>query len=125
MPKPLDRRIRNREYDAARRNTLPWRAWYNTARWQAIRSNQLRTHPLCAMCDQRGITSAATVCDHVAPHRGNADLFWTGPFQSLCKACHDTDKARIERGGTMRRDVDATGWPPDSQGVVKTLARFD
>lgn len=41
MPKPIELRQRNREYDARRRQEQPWRAWYNTRRWRALREAQL------------------------------------------------------------------------------------
>lgn len=55
----------------------------------------------------------ATVCDHVDPHRGDEVKFFSGPFQSLCADCHDTDKQRIERGGKARPVIGADGWPVD------------
>jgi hypothetical protein len=83
------------EYDARRYN-LPWRAWYGTARWRATREAQLSLQPLCCMCLEADIVTEATVCDHVEPHRGNEDLFWSGPFQSLCSHHHNSTKQREE-----------------------------
>jgi hypothetical protein len=40
--------------------------------------------------------TAATVCDHVHPHRGDEVLFFSGPFQSLCETCHNSAKQREE-----------------------------
>ena len=54
---------------------------------------------------------AASVCDHVHPHRGDEVKFWAGPFQSLCKPCHDSDKQRQENGGPARVAIGADGWP--------------
>ena len=87
-----------REHDAKRRDTKPWRAWYNLARWREIRAAQLRAEPLCRMCLAEDVVRAATVCDHVEPHHGDPDLFWNGERQSLCKPHHDRDKQRDERG---------------------------
>ncbi|MDF4005308.1 hypothetical protein P3W33_18065 [Luteibacter sp. PPL552] len=85
---------------------------YGTARWQRVRAAQLAQAPLCAMCTARGLTVAATVCDHVNGHpAGETEaMFWNGPFQSLCAPCHSGDKARMERG-KERRGCDAHGWP--------------
>jgi hypothetical protein len=55
--------------------------------------------PLCAMCLTEGRTTAATVADHVTPHRGDPELFWHGDLQSLCAACHSLFKQSEERGG--------------------------
>ena len=85
-----------RDYDARRRRDKPWRAWYSTATWHAIRGAQLAAEPLCRMCAVRGVVAEATVCDHVEPHRGDWQRFVGGPFQSLCSSCHSKDKQRIE-----------------------------
>jgi 5-methylcytosine-specific restriction protein A len=72
------------------------RPLYRYARWLRLRREQLRAEPLCRFCGVAGIETAATVCDHVVPHRGNVDAFWSGPFQSLCVECHNRDKQRME-----------------------------
>lgn len=76
-----------------------WRKRYWTPRWRAIRAAQLQRHPLCCHCLDAGQQVDATVCDHVEPHRGDVDKFWSGPFQSLCKPHHDSSKQRAERQG--------------------------
>ena len=56
------------------------------AKWQAARVVYLAEHPCCAMCAQRGVVAAATVVDHVVPHRGDMALFWRrSNWQPLCK----------------------------------------
>ena len=72
---------------------------YRTARWQAVRQRVLADSPLCTYCSSAGRTVPASVVDHVTPHRGNVDLFWSGPFQSLCKVCHDGAKQREDNKG--------------------------
>jgi 5-methylcytosine-specific restriction enzyme A len=62
-----------------------WDKWYFTARWARIRRHPLREHPFCAFCLERGIVTAAEICDHIEPHRGDVNKFWLGPLQSLCK----------------------------------------
>lgn len=74
------------------------------------RRQQLTAHPLCKMCQAEGKATAATIADHVTPHRGDEALFWNGELQSLCKRHHDSDKALIEAGKapvTYGED----GWP--------------
>lgn len=87
-----------------------WRGWYHTQRWRAIRRLQLQTEPLCRMCSEDGRTTAATVCDHVTPHKGDADLFWSGPFQSLCATHHNSTK-QAEEAGKPRARVGIDGYP--------------
>lgn len=67
-------------------------------RWRHARLAFLDNNPLCAMCQSQGLLVAATVVDHIIPHRGNQDRFWdTTNWQALCKSCHDTKTATIDR----------------------------
>ena len=93
-----------KSYDQER-DRQQWRRWYKTARWQRLRDRQLHTEPLCRMCRERGITAAATVCDHVERHGGDYQRFWAGPFQSLCASCHSGDKQVIERGRGVEKST--------------------
>ena len=49
-----------------------------------------------------GRVVAATICDHITPHKGDVAAFYAGPFQSLCKPCHDGAKQQLERSGVLR-----------------------
>lgn len=85
---------------------------YN-GRWQKARATWLRDHPLCADHLKRGQYVAATVVDHIQPHRGDTALFWdTGNWQSLCKQCHDSYKQRLEKSG-RQVGCDLSGTPTD------------
>lgn len=79
----------------------PWRRLYNTQEWHRLRTAQLRDEPLCKYCLEQGRTEAATVVDHVIPHRGDRDLFFNGKLASLCKKCHDGAKQRLEKSGYL------------------------
>ena len=85
--------------------------WYGTARWKRTRERHLASEPLCRYCKQQGITKEARICDHVEPHKGDPDKFWSGPFQSLCKPCHDRHKQREERTGKKAKVYGPDGWP--------------
>lgn len=70
------------------------------SRWQKARATYLKAHPLCAEHMRRGQVVAATVVDHIVPHRGDQQLFWDkANWQSLCKRCHDSHKQRLEKSG--------------------------
>ncbi len=88
-----------------------YKDWYRLSRWQKLRARQLAKEPLCAFCRKRGRVEPATVCDHVTPHRGNEVLFWGGPFQSLCRTCHNVDKKLIENGKPPPLTFGVDGWP--------------
>jgi len=64
------------------------------------------------MCHQQGIFSMAEVVDHITPHKGNEQLFYDGPFQSLCKLHHDSTKQSDERTGNIKGS-DINGEPLD------------
>ena len=69
------------------------------SRWQRESKAYLVKHPLCAECQRHGRVSAATVVDHIKPHKGNKKLFWDRTnWQPLCKRCHDI-KTSTEDGG--------------------------
>ena len=80
-------------------NPRPWLQWYKTVAWYRIRAVQLRSNPLCRFCSDAGRVTAATTCDHVIPHRGDKNLFFKGPFQSLCASCHSSVKQKMESRG--------------------------
>lgn len=64
-------------------------------KWQQARDGYLQAHPLCIKHESRGEVVAATVVDHVKPHRGDMTLFWdSSNWQPLCKPCHDAKTAR-------------------------------
>lgn len=59
------------------------------AEWRVERKRFLREHPLCVECMKTGKLRAATVVDHIIPHRGDKRLFWDRRnWQALCKDCH-------------------------------------
>ena len=91
--------------------------WYKLARWQHLRSHQLRIEPLCAFCLQRGVVTLATIVDHVEPHRGDVNRFWLGKLQTLCKSCHDSTNRLVEQRGYLP-DVGPDGWPLDPRHPV-------
>jgi hypothetical protein len=62
------------------------------------------------MCQAQGLCVAASVADHVTPHRGDPQLFWHGRLQSLCASHHSRDK-QLEEHGRPLLGVDADGWP--------------
>lgn len=75
-----------------------YKNWYAESRWRELRRHQLDGEPLCAFCLKHGRSTEATICDHVDSHGGDREKFWGGPFQSLCKPCHDSTKQSMDRG---------------------------
>ncbi|MCP4539869.1 MAG: HNH endonuclease [Chloroflexi bacterium] len=64
-----------------------------------MRLRYLVAHPLCAECYRQHIVQAATVVDHIVPHKGDKELFWDmSNWQGLCAPCHNR-KTGKEDGG--------------------------
>lgn len=87
----------------------PWKAWYRTARWAAVRQKVfLRDLFQCQRPECRRIegNTSLLVCDHIKPHRGDAALFWEETnLQTLCKPCHDKVKQQEEQATLHQRGV--------------------
>lgn len=89
-------RERKQDYDA-RRGSSAARGY--GGRWQRTRVGFLAKHPLCVLHAAKGEWVAATVVDHITPHRGDWVLFWDrANWQALCKACHDHKTATEDSG---------------------------
>lgn len=78
-----------------RRGTANQRG-YNYA-WQQASKAFLDRNPLCAECRKEGRAEAATLVDHIVPHRGDRRRFWdVNNWQGLCAAHHARKTARGE-----------------------------
>lgn len=70
-----------------------------TYTWQKARAAFLREHPLCEQCLKEGRTTAASVVDHIVPHKGDMTIFWDrSNWQSLCDSCHSVKTAKEDGG---------------------------
>ncbi|WP_275782443.1 HNH endonuclease [Pararhizobium gei] len=91
-----------------------YRRWYSERAWWKLRSQRLKAEPWCRFCRQAGVMSAATIADHIRPHRGDRRLFFDrGNLQSLCKPCHDKIKQGVEARGYDTR-IGSDGLPIDT-----------
>lgn len=97
------------------------------SKWDRSRLTFLKANPLCVMCQQQGHIVAATVVDHIIPHKlkealrsGEREeimkaqkLFWDQKnWQGLCKRHHDSTKQRMEKRGVII-GCDESGIPLD------------
>ena len=63
--------------------------------WRKASRQFLRENPLCAACEKRGRLRAATVTDHIVPHKGNIMLFWDRTnWEPMCWRCHSRKTAK-------------------------------
>lgn len=92
-----------------------YRSLYKTKAWYKLRTAQLRDYPLCRMCQDVGTVVAATIVDHIKPHKGDEALFFDrANLQSLCKTHHDSSKQKAEAKGIADIGCDASGRPLDA-----------
>jgi 5-methylcytosine-specific restriction protein A len=91
------------------------------SRWSKARVTYLRANPLCAECIKVNRLTAATVIDHIMPHKGDQGMFWDHDnWQPLCRQCHNQKTAREDGGfgnkgkGRARADCGADGVPVDA-----------
>ena len=83
-----------READAARPSSHA--RGYDT-RWVRASKGFLAKHPLCVECTRLGRVGAATLVDHIVPHRSDKTLFWDrSNWQAMCKPHHDAKTRRGE-----------------------------
>lgn len=82
----------------------PWKAWYKTAEWRALRRRVfVRDHYTCQKCGRicvgRHPDDASPVADHIEAHRGDrARFFDEANVHTLCKSpCHDQVKQAEEQ----------------------------
>lgn len=88
-----------------------YKSWYSTAKWKLARTNFLKANPWCVMCKAAHISRRSYIVDHIKPHRGDENLFWSqSNWQALCKPCHDGAKAAYERSGKIRQQIGLDGW---------------
>jgi 5-methylcytosine-specific restriction enzyme A len=75
-------------------------------RWEAARALHLAASPLCRYCELDGRLEAATLVDHLYPHRGDMRVFWFASWWiSSCAVCHSGFKQGVERKGLAALDV--------------------
>jgi 5-methylcytosine-specific restriction enzyme A len=81
------------------------------SKWRKARFEYLQSNALCVYCNRSGFVVAATVVDHIQPHKTDLKLFWRrSNWQALCKPCHDSTKQAQEHG-KQGQGGDADGMP--------------
>lgn len=57
--------------------------------WEKVRAEHIAEHPLCVWCENKGLTVAVEIVDHIIPITVRPDLRLEGSnLQSLCRSCH-------------------------------------
>lgn len=83
--------------DDMRRGTAAQRGY--DARWRRLRRQFLQANPLCVECSNEGQITAASVVDHIRPHKGDVSLLYSwSNLQSLCPSHHNRKTATQDGG---------------------------
>lgn len=113
-PHRLHRATDERSLDRRRLADTETRKLHKTKRWQDLRWSVLtRDLFTCQICGRIEGETSKLVCDHIEPHRGDVEKFWSGPFQTLCKPCHDGVKQK-EEVAARAAGLDVYGGKPAS-----------
>ena len=83
---------------------LARKQFYHSSLWRKTRARQLKLYPLCEHC-QRDFhkVTLATQVDHV--HGWNDwDEFLKGPFESLCRDCHNRKTWMYDVPGMIKKE---------------------
>ncbi|HET6971728.1 MAG TPA: hypothetical protein VFH92_11425, partial [Phenylobacterium sp.] len=54
----------------------PWRSWYNTPEWQALRRRVFKRDHYRCQWEGCGLVLTRPIADHIEPHRGDRALFF-------------------------------------------------
>jgi 5-methylcytosine-specific restriction protein A len=116
---PPTHRINGREGPKDQRSRGNARQRGYDAEWQRASAAHLRVDPLCRYCALDTRVRAATLVDHLYPHRGDRALFWLRLYWiSSCSTCHSGMKQSVERQGRAALDALAARLAlPKLQGV--------
>ena len=105
------RQASERERNRRRDESLPYRKWYKTKRWQDVRERVLVRDGY--QCQQTGVLLIGSkgapnspVVHHIKPHRGDPALFWDeSNMQAVSKEWHDRIAQAEEQATLHQRGV--------------------
>ena len=85
---------------------------YNSREWRELREQKLRANPLCELCQQKGIVTAAHQVHHIHPIEDSHSVqemrkwaFMYENLQSVCDQCH-ADIHKAEGKGTKALSIE-------------------
>lgn len=110
-PARLGRAPADQQGPRRQRDNAPWRAWYSTAQWKALRLKVFVRD--CYICQRSGVICAgkhpapdSPVANHKKPHRGNPALFWDEDnIETVTKEVHDSLIQSEEQESLLHRGV--------------------
>jgi 5-methylcytosine-specific restriction enzyme A len=89
-----------------------YKAFIRSARWQRLRAQHLKQHPLCTRCAAKGKTALASEVHHRIACHDDAHLQMDpSNLESLCAPCHAPMRHDDRRG--YSKAIDTDGQPLD------------
>lgn len=104
---------------------------YNSREWRELRTRKLRANPLCEICEQKGITTAAHQVHHIHPIEDSHSVqemrkwaFMYENLQSVCDQCHN-DIHKSEGKGTKALAIERAKQRHDrwADGLIKRFTK--
>jgi 5-methylcytosine-specific restriction protein A len=72
--------------------------FYNSWPWRKKSKAFRMIHPLCAICEENGLTVAGKVVDHIVRINDGGDRLDDDNLQVLCEKCHNRKSSNESRG---------------------------
>ena len=101
-------------------------AFYQSPAWRKLRLIHLKTYPICAACEARGLLTDCTkyrrgAIDHIISIRNGGALLHPLNLMTLCASCHAL-KSKLERDGLLLASYGEDGEKlPTLQGRQKAI----
>lgn len=71
---------------------------YQTYKWRKFSAAYKDRNPLCVKCDAKGITTAASVTDHIVRIEDGGAVYDESNLQSLCRFHHNSKSGKEAHG---------------------------
>ena len=110
------------------RHSATYNRLINSARWRAIRAQQLAEHPFCELCAKKGVyyQTGATEVHHIVPidsarTEEEAERLAYSPdnLSSLCRACHNklhaADRSHSKEAHQRRAEEELARWIEEAE----------
>ena len=112
------------------RHSATYNRLINSARWRAIRAQQLAEHPFCELCAKKGVyyQTGATEVHHIIPidsarteEEAERLAYGTSNLMSLCDKCHNdlhkAERSHSKEAHQRRAEEELARW---IEGVTKS-----
>ena len=93
------KQLAEKQYNKYQRDPHTYKR-YNS-RWRLIRQLYIKEHPVCEVCEKKGIVKAVEEVHHIIP-LSEGGTHSDDNLMSLCKSCHS--KITAKEGGRWRKN---------------------